>query len=345
MIQNNQIMPINKLFVNSIKKSFVKFDLTRLDERCTNEAQTRQILIEPLLEILGYSRIDDQATEINAGWGKKNDKADIGLIVKGKIPEIVVECKKYGKKLTDKEASQLNNYFINTKNTKLGILTNGLDWKFYAPNDATKEMRLYEVPFLELNLAEIDDALFEQLSKFHKNNIDLKELHEEAQEFYFLEGFSDALANELSDPSDDLIKAIFNRMEGKRMTDQIKDKIRKLITSNAIQSALPKIIEEESKNGGIVITTAEELKIYHAVKTTLISSIKKIDSSRISYRDQKNSFNILVDDNNKKMIAKITTSRNKYSIEINGLKFDVNGLESIVALKKNLVEATQPYFS
>jgi hypothetical protein len=53
----------------------------------------------------------------------------------------------------------------------------------------------------------------------------------------------------------------------------------------------------------------------------------------------------LVDDNNKKMIAKITTSRNKYSIEISGLKFDVNGLESIVALKKNLVEATQPYFS
>ena len=68
--QNIQIMPINKLFVNSIKKSFVKFDLTRLDERCTNEAQTRQIIIEPLLEILGYSRIDDQATEIIHIWNQ-----------------------------------------------------------------------------------------------------------------------------------------------------------------------------------------------------------------------------------------------------------------------------------
>ena len=338
-------MPINKLFVNSIKKSFLKFDLTRLDERCTNEAQTRQILIEPLLEILGYSRIDDQATEINAGWGKKNDKADIGLIVKGKIPEIIVECKKFRKKLTDKEASQLNNYFVNTKQSKVGILTNGIDWKFYAPNDATKEMKLFELPFLELSLMDIDENLFEQLSKFHKNNIDFKELHEEAQEFYFLEGFSDALSNELSDPSDDFVKAIFNRMEGKRITDQIKDKIRKLINSNAIQSALPKIIEEESKNGGIVITTAEELKIYHAVKTLLINSFKKIDSNRISYRDQKNSFNILVDDNNKKMIAKITSSRNKYSIEVNGNKFDVNGIESIVALRKTLVEVTQQHFN
>lgn len=338
-------MPVNKIFVNSIKKSFLKFDLSRLDERCTNEAQTRQIIIEPLLEILGYSRIDDQATEINAGWGKKNDKADIGLIIKGKTPEIIVECKKYGKKLTDKEASQLNNYFINTKQSRLGILTNGIDWKFYAPNDSTKEMKLFEVPFLEISLDEQDENLFEQLSKFHKNNIEIKELHEEAQEIYFLTGFSDALACELSDPSDDFIKAVFNRMEGKRMTDSIKDKIRKLINSNSLQIALPKIIEEESKNGGIVITTAEELKIYHAVKTILINSVKKVDASRISYRDQKNSFNILIDDNNKKMIAKITSNRSKYAIEINGIKYDVNGLESIVALRKSLVDVTQPYFS
>ena len=137
MIKQKYFM-INKQIISAIKKSFTKFDLTRLEERCTNEAQTRQVLIEPLLEILGYSRIDDQATEINAGWGKKNDKADIGLIIKGKIPEIIVECKRYGKKLTDKEASQLNNYFINTKNSKLGILTNGTEWRFYSPNDSSK---------------------------------------------------------------------------------------------------------------------------------------------------------------------------------------------------------------
>jgi len=64
-------MPTNKQIVNSIKKSLSKFDFTNLEERCTNEAQTRFVLIEPLLEVLGYSRIDDMATEINAGWGQK----------------------------------------------------------------------------------------------------------------------------------------------------------------------------------------------------------------------------------------------------------------------------------
>jgi|SRR5690606_5072398 len=338
-------MPINKQIANTIRKSLSKFDFTRLEDRCTNEAQTRFVLIEPILEILGYSRIDDMTTEINAGWGKKNDKADIGLIINGKIPEIIIECKKYDKKLTDKEASQLNNYFINSKNSKFGILTNGIEWRFYFPNEATKETKLFEVPFLILNFNSIDENLIEVLSKFHKNNIDIKELNDEAQEFYFLQGFQAALTAELSDPSDDFIKAVFNRMEGKRMTDQIKMKIRNLINSNSIQFSIPKIIEQESKNGNIVITTAEELKIYHAVKTVLLNSIKKIDSTRISYRDQKNSFNILVDDNNKRLIAKITSVKNKYFIEVNGIKNEVTGLQSIVALKKQLVDITQTFLN
>ena len=336
-------MPTNKQIVNSIKKSLNKFDFTNLEERCTNEAQTRFVLIEPLLEVLGYSRIDDMATEINAGWGQKNDKADIGLIVKGKIPEIIVECKTLNKRLTDKEASQLNGYFINTKSSKFGILTNGLEWRFYFPNDSTKEMKLYDKPFMTVNFDELTDADVEFLSQIHKNNIDLSELHDKAQDFFFIEGFTDALLAELLDPSDKLIEAVFSRMHGKRLNDIIKSKLRERINSGTIQSLLPRLIEEESKSGNFVITTAEELKIYHAVKTLLLNSIKKIDATRISYRDQKNSFNIIVDDNNKKIIAKITNSRNKYSIDINGEKYDANNIENIVALKKPLIDITQSY--
>jgi hypothetical protein len=304
-------------------------------------------LIEPLLEILGYSRMDDKdmLTEINAGWGQKNDKADLGLVVKGKQPEIIIECKTLGKKLTDKEASQLNNYFINTKGSKFGILTNGLEWKFYTVNEATKESKLFNIPFLVLNFNEIDDQLIEHFAMFHKNADYLKTIYEDAQEFFFLQGFSEAFSKELIDPSDDFIRAIYLRMDGKRLNDQMRDKIRGMITSKALQEALPKVIEEESKNGNMVITTAEELKIYHAVKTILINSLKKIDPSRISYRDQKNSFNILVDDNNKKMVAKITSNKGKYSIDINGNKFDVNGLESIVALSKQLKDVAMTYLT
>lgn len=332
-------MPVNKSIVSSVKKSLLKFDFTRLEERCSNEAQTRIALIEPLLEIIGFSRSDDKdmLTEFNAGWGKKNDKADIGLKVDSKTTEIIIECKVLGKKLTDKEASQLNSYFINTKNAKFGILTNGLEWRFYSINEATKDSKLYSIPFLTLDFSEITDELIEEFSKFHKSAQYLKELYEEVQEIYFLQGFEEAFASELSDPSEDFIKAVFNRMHGKKLTESTKVRLKNLINSNAIQSALPKVIEEESKNGSTVITTAEELKIYHSIKTLLLHSIKKLDASRINYRDQKNSFNILVDDNNKKIICKILSNRGKYYVEINGEKIEVKGLESIVPLKKEII--------
>lgn len=342
-------MPVEKKIISAVKKSLSKIDFTRLEERCTNEAQTRMYLIEPLLEVLGYSRMDnkDMLTEFNAGWGQKNDKADIGLIQRGKTPEIIIECKKYGKKLTDKEASQLNNYFLNTKGAKFGVLTNGIDWLFYTDYESTKSSILYSTPFMVLDFSDISDELIENFSKYHKSADCLKEVYEEAQEFFFMSGFQNALSSELAEPSDLFIKAIFNRMAGKQLSEQLKVKIRTMVNSRTIQEALPFIMEEEAKNGSIMITTAEELKIYHAVKTILLNKFKKVDPSRISYRDQKNSFNIVIDDNNQKLVAKVTTSRGKYSIEVpgRGNKVEVRGLESVIGLKRHVEEAAAVYLN
>ncbi len=226
-------------------------------------------------------------------------------------------------------------------------MTNGLEWKFYTVNEVEKESSLYQIPFLIIDFTEIDDTKIELFAQFHKNaNDNIKTIVEEAQDFFFLQGFNDALTAELLDPSDDFVKAIFSRMVGKRMNDNIKSKLRSLINSSSIQQALPKLIEEESKNGNMVITTGEELKIYHSVKTIIINSIKKIDYSRIYYRDQKNSFNILVDDNQRKLIAKITSNKDRYFIEVGGNdKLPVDDLSCIVALSKQIVEITKGYLA
>lgn len=340
-------MTTNKQIVTTIKKSLSKIDFSKIQEKCTNEAQTRLYLIDQIITILGYSIQDDVLTEINAGWGNKRDKADMGLIVKDKKnPEIIIECKTLGKKLTDIEADQLNGYFTKLQNSKIGILTNGIQWKFYAVNQANKSNNLCEIPYLILDLSELNDELYEQLSKIHRSYLtygnNFKELMDDIQEIYFMQGFDKALSEELSEPSDDFIKAVFNRMDGKRMTDTIKDKIKSLINSSSIQTALYKVVEAESKSGNMVITTAEELKIYHTVKTILVHN-KKIDADRITYRDQKNSFNVLVDDNNKKIVCKIISARNKYTIEINGDKFDYIGIDSIVKIKKQLLDSALSY--
>jgi hypothetical protein len=200
--------------------------------------------------------------------------------------------------------------------------------------------------FLVIDFTEIDDEKIEAFAQFHKNNVEIKQILEDAQDIFFLEGFSAALTEELLNPSDDFIKAIFARMPGKRMNDAIKLKLRELVNSNSIQQVLPRLIEEESKSGNTIITTGEELKIYHAVKTIIINSLKKVDFSRISYRDQKNSFNILIDDNQRKIIAKITSNRGKYFLEIDGNdKTPADNLESVVAHSKQIVEAAKRYLT
>lgn len=341
-------MNVDKRILSAVKKSFAKFDFLGMDLKCTDEAKTRMYLIEPLLEIIGYSRDPkDMLTEINAGWGQKNDKADIGLIVRGKKPEIIIECKKYGKKLTDKEGDQLNGYFSHTEGSKIGILTNGMEWRFYA--EYLEKNKLHSNPFMVIDFTEIDDNKIGLFAQFHKSTPDnfIAKILEEAQDTFFLEGFNGALSEELLNPSDDLIKAIFARMPGKRMNDTIKDKLRGLINSNSIQQVLPKLIEEESKSGNFVITSGMELKIYHSIKTIILNSVKKIDSTRISYRDQKNSFNILVDDNQRKIIAKITSSKEKHFLEIggSGTKIPADDIDNIVAMSKQITEIAKDYLN
>lgn len=343
-------MNVDKKILAAVKKSFLKFDFSKLEEKCTNEAQTRSYLIEPMCEMLGFSRIDDKdmLTEITAGWGKNNKKADLGLIIKGNKADIIIECKQFGKKLTEKYADQLNGYFASTEGSKIGILTNGIEWRFYT--EYRDKNILHSNPFLVIDFSEIDDTKIELFAQFHKNSLaqnnNLSIILEEAQDTFFLEGFNGALTEELLNPSDDFIKAIYSRMPGKRMNDAVKEKLRGLINSNSIQQVLPKLIEEESKDGNLVITTGEELKIYHAIKTIIINSLKKVDFSRISYRDQKNSFNILVDDNQRKVIAKITSSKNKHFLELagnSGARHQVDDLENIVKLNKEIVAVAKAY--
>ena len=342
-------MIVDKKILAAVKKSFVKLDFSNFEQSCTNEAQTRQYMIEPMCEVLGFSRSDakDMLTELNAGWGKNNKKADLGLIIKGNKAEIIIECKQLGKKLTEKNADQLNGYFASTEGSKIGVLTNGIEWRFYT--EYRDKNILHPNPFLVIDFTEIDDTKIEQFAQFHKNNPDtnfLAKILEEAQDTFFLEGFNGALTEELLNPSDNFIKAIYSRMAGQRLNDTVKEKLRGLINASSIQQVLPKLIEEESKNGDFIITTGEELKIYHAVKTIIINALKKVDFSRISYRDQKNSFNILVDDNQRKLIAKITSTKNKHFLELAGNsseKHPVDDLENIVALSKRIVEIAKGY--
>jgi len=297
-------------------------------------------LVEPFFETLRYPRGFESGNlvpEVDADYAKlKKKKADYLISFKGK-PEIMIEVKKAETKLTDRHVSQLNEYFNNIQNCRVGIVTNGVEYHFYCCNSNGK-VGLHPTPFYTFNWANIEGSNIEKLSEFYATLIDLNSIIESAQESFFLEGFEDALFKELSNPSRELIKAIFSHMHGKRLTDSIEKQIKSLINSMSIRACLDRLVVEEAKrNNSGIVTTSEELQVFQTIKT-ILSQQKQIESKSIGYRDLKGKFCILLEDNIQKKICDLYITPSSHKIDIDGDRIDIPDIDSILKLKKRLID-------
>jgi len=153
-----------------------------------------------------------------------------------------------------------------------------------------------------------------------------------------MEGFEDALFREFAQPSRDFVKSIYAKMGGNRLTENIEKQIKELINSISIRTALDKLIVDESEkaNSGI-ITTHEEMKVFHVIKT-ILAQHKKIDTNSIGYQDYKGKFVIILDNKKSKKVCDLYITPKYQKIEINGEKLDIPDIDSIVKLKKKLID-------
>lgn len=334
-------MANTKQIVKEIKKSLDKLQLEKAISLSENEAQTRMYLIEPFFEMLLFNRTGLDGTlfpEYTADFADlKGKKVDYAILLNGKRPDIVVEAKKAGLKLNENHLRQLNEYFMYTSDAKIGILTNGIQYEFYTRNSNSKTS-LNPKPFFVFNLEDYDSSSLEMLAMFYRTEINIKAIIEEAEDVFFLDRFEDAFYKELADPSKDFIKAVYGRMGGQRLTPQLEISIKQLINAVSIKDALEKLIEKEARSANTgVITTEEELKFFHIIKT-VIAHHKSIETNRVGYRDMKGKFTILLDDNQKKKICDLFVSANSSKLEIDGDKFDIPDIDSILKLKKKLTD-------
>ena len=103
----------------------------RLDQQLpllTNEEATKNALIMPVINALGYNVFDptEVLPEFTADIGtKKGEKVDYAINIAG-APMMLVECKSVTSALKFEHASQLFRYFGVT-DARFAILTNGVD--------------------------------------------------------------------------------------------------------------------------------------------------------------------------------------------------------------------------
>lgn len=138
--------------------------------RGESESNTRNALVLPIIDALGYGirNIKEVYLEYDADFAAKKagqkEKVDIAILRDGK-PIIYIEVKSYGSPLAGHEG-QLARYFNSTTSVCLGILTDGIEWRFYTDtmneNMMDREGKDHYIPFLLLRLNEFEKDVTDQ---------------------------------------------------------------------------------------------------------------------------------------------------------------------------------------
>ena len=330
--QMNTVIP--KQAIAQLRKSLDNFRLADAIELSSNEAQTRKFLIEPFFHCLNYES-NNLIPEYNADFGDRvSQKIDYAILI-NKKETILVEAKKYNSKLTDKEAGQLNGYFGNTKNSKIAILTNGIEYRFYS--DIMEPNIIDSKPFFVFNMLNYCDSDIEMLLKFDKRYINVLEIIKSAQEVVLADNFELAFLKEITAPSKELLKLIHKNMTfTTKFNEETQGKMINLINSSFLKSIYDKkVLAESNSNSQGVITTELEVQAYHTIRTLLIQN-KKIPKERISYKDFKGFFNIQVDESSKKVICKLVFNDKFMKIIIDTNEYLLEHIDDVMKHKNEL---------
>jgi predicted type IV restriction endonuclease len=289
----------------------------------------------PLLNILGYNVFDptEVVPEFTTDYGtKKGEKVDYAIFRDGK-PVILIECKNIDANLDTVHASQLFRYFT-VSDAKIGILTNGIIYRFFTDIDAPNKMD--EKAFLEINLLDIKEPLINELKRFQKESFNIDDLASVACDLKYTKEIKLILANEINNPSEEFVKFFAKKVKDGVFTQSVRDKFT-IITKNALNQFINDRINDRLKfamtdtvsstsntNDNIekpqtetenvaqdeIVTTDKELECYYIVKSILREDI---DIKRITIRDKKNYCGILLDDNNRRPICRLYfNTKNKY---------------------------------
>lgn len=183
-----------------------------LAPRCTNEESTKLFLILPFLGFLGYDdrNPDEVCPEHNADFSEKFKNRVDFAILKGGTPVIAIECKTLGTALRD-ERGQLRSYFNAAPTVKMGVITDGLVYEFYADSDEPNMMD--QTAFLSLDLREvakgkIEDSVDEGLRSLQKTNFDPDNIGAEAKRKLIFQNVVQQIAKLAESPSEALVRTL-----------------------------------------------------------------------------------------------------------------------------------------
>lgn len=306
------------VFVDDIAK--VSEQVRKRAELVTGEESTKMALIVPFFSALGYDVSDpaEVIPEFVADFATKKsgqfEKVDYAIAINGVIV-MVVEAKARDKK-PEAHDGQLKKYFNALIATRVAIVTNGVEYRFFT--DLRHDNVMDDEPFFSFNVLEYDSKHLENLKFFHRDNFDSAIIKRHAEEMVYLKGMTHLVDNLLRSPPDEFVRFLVSQLssiapsctvEG-RITNKVINKFRPII-KKSIQSSLVELMtqsisremgqaEENLADQAVEIeetqdeqeqdleevkvdTTAEELEAFEKVKS--IATRSECHSLEVKYKD------------------------------------------------------------
>jgi|SRR5690554_302208 len=281
----------------------------KVGTHCITEETTKQALILPLLDILGFSPYDPMRVKAEYGADfpgvKASERVDYALFSVG-VPVIFIEAKAYAENLTN-HCPQLSRYYNATPEVTVSAITNGREWRFFT--DLANRNIMDSEPFLTVDFAESDEDLAEQLSRFHYDQLEPGALRALAEEHVYLTAFRESISSSLRECDLDFVRYVVSRAGIQRtFTGRFLESVQPLVKqaialsiSSLVTSSLsrPEFVEPPpvevvpddeapivDPDNSKVITTAEERRLFD-----ICCDILREDE--LSARDTENYFSIV----------------------------------------------------
>lgn len=327
-----------------------------------NEEGTKNGLIMPLIQKLGYDVFNplEVCPEYTSDFGlKQKEKVDYAILKDGK-PVIFIECKPVNADLNDKKyGSQLFRYFTTCDCSVVGILTNGIEYRFYS--DTQTKNKMDKTPFMTINLESIRPEQITSLEKFCKDKYDPESIMPSAENMMIRNDIIKVIDRELSDPSKEFENIIINQVyDGKAITAAVRSKYAPIIReairayiSDRITSKLQKALDGEKEDAkeptvemsSDIVTTDDEIRGLDIVRAICRNIV---DPERIVMRDAKSYCAILLDDNNRKQVCRLyfnsTTSRYVATFDTGvEIKNKVSGPYDIGTFNEQIIKTVKSY--
>ncbi len=180
----------------------------RVGIHCSTEETTKQALILPLLDILGFSPYDP--TKVLAEFAadfpgvKATERVDYALYCNGQ-PVMFIEAKPFTANLSN-HAPQLSRYFNSSLGVTIGAITNGKEWRFFTDLINTNVMD--EKPFLTIDFTKHKAEELTQLAEFKHDNFHADKLRFFAEENQYIQQFKIVIKRSINEIDLDFVRYV-----------------------------------------------------------------------------------------------------------------------------------------